>query len=134
MGSPILVFADDAESGAGNWAASGSWGIETVEGETFFSDSPGTVYGQRIDISLALDPVLDLSGAVNAVLRFRSRWEIEAEMDFGRIEVSADSGATWSALEATRTLPGHGMEGAFQFGTQPQGVPGYAGNPEVLGR
>jgi carboxypeptidase T len=131
VGEPTTVFADDASAGLGSWTAGGTWGIESVDGNPAFSASPGGQYPQQANMSLALDPPLDLSGAVNAALRFRTRWEIEASMDFGRVEASVDSGATWVVLPGRFTLPGHGTAGRYTYGTQTDGEPGYFGTKRI---
>ena len=125
VGQPITVFADQAGSGLGNWTAQGTWGVEVVEGNPVFSVSPGGPYPQYTTMSLTLNSGLDLSGVVNAVLRYRTRWDIEAEMDFGRVEASLDGGLSWIPLRGDHMLMGHGTQGSYQYGTQTDGHPGY---------
>jgi len=128
IGLPRTIFSDRAEDGLLNWTTEGSWGIEYVDGDPVFSDSPGTRYRAGTDASLTLGHELDLSGATHAVLRFRSRWEIEGGFDFATVEASSDSGATWTPLPGRLTRPGHGESGAYLWGRQPAGVPGYDGS------
>jgi hypothetical protein len=123
-----VIFEDDAASGFAGWTAEGTWGVEQEEGNLVFSDSPGGSYLESLDASLILDHPLDLSGGVNAVLRFRTRWDIETGYDFARIEASADSGTTWTAIPGRHTRWGHGTTGGYAGGTQPVGVPGLDGN------
>jgi len=127
VGQPSTLFADAAGSGLGNWTAQGTWGIETVDGNPVFSVSPGAPYPQYMNMSLTLTPSIDMSGVLNAVLRFRTRWDIEEGMDFGRIEASVDGGVVWSPLRSEHMLIGHGTQGSYQFGTQTDGQPGYFG-------
>jgi hypothetical protein len=127
VGPAITVFADDAGSGLGNWTAQGTWGVEIVDGNPVFSASPGGPYPEHIDMSLRLNPSLDLSGMVNAVLRLRIRWDIEEGMDFGRVEASLDGGTVWTPVRGEHMMLGHGTQGSYQFGTQTDGQRGYFG-------
>ena len=99
-------FADDFESGLGNWTAEAPWGETTA----FYSspahsatDSPSTLYGTSVDASLTLGSSVDLSSATRPVLRFYHRYQIEDGYDFGYVEVSTDGGSTWDAPVATYT-------------------------------
>jgi carboxypeptidase T len=125
VGPSITLFADQAGSGLGNWAAQGTWGVELVGGNPVFSVSPGAPYPQHVNMSLTLNPGLDLSNAANAALRFRTRWDIEEGMDFGRIEGSLDGGVSWIPLRGKHMLLGHGTQGSYQYGTQTDGQSGY---------
>jgi hypothetical protein len=127
VGQPTVVFADSADGGLANWTAEGKWGIEVVDGDPAFSDSPNGSYFSGKDVSLTLDHGLDLSGTIHAVLQFRTRWEIESGWDFARVEASTDSGGSWTALAGRMTRPGHGMIGSYSGGVQPLGEPGYDG-------
>jgi carboxypeptidase T len=128
LGDPVVVFADSGNAGLSNWSVAGSWGLEAVDGDTAFSDSPGGNYPSYDNARLTLNQPLDLRGAARAVLAFRTKWDIEGGYDFGRVEVSADSGATWTAVAGLLTRSGHGTTLGYEGGTQPPGVPGYDGN------
>ncbi|RLA17022.1 MAG: hypothetical protein DRQ56_09805, partial [Gammaproteobacteria bacterium] len=93
-------FADDFESGLGNWSVEGPWGTTT----SFYAspvysvtDSPSTFYEASVDASLTLVSPVNLTSAITPVLRFFHRHQIEAGYDFGLVEVSTDGGSTWSA-------------------------------------
>jgi immune inhibitor A len=51
------------------------------------------------DFYLAHD--FDLTGATSPVFSFSSYWSIEQDYDYGYVEVSDDSGATWTKLQDT---------------------------------
>ena len=127
LGEPTVLFADAGDRGLDNWFATGGWGLEAVDGDSAFSDSPGARYVPDADARLTLRSGLDLTGMLHAVVRFRTQWEIEGGYDFARVEASADSGASWTALPGRATRPGHGTAGYYAGGTQPEGVPGYDG-------
>ncbi len=125
IGTPTVVFSDDASAGTTGWTATGGWSTETIDGNPAFSDSPGGEYAPFADARLTLDSAIDLSGAAFAFLRFRTQWNIEGGWDFARVEVSTDGGSNWGAVAGRNTRSGHGMTGDYSNGTQPLGVPGY---------
>ncbi len=99
-------FADDFESGLGNWTAEAPWGATTAYYSSpvySATDSPSTYYGVSVDASLMLASSIDLTTAVRPVLRFYHRHQLEDGYDFGSVEVSTDGGSTWAAPEATYT-------------------------------
>ncbi len=96
-------FFDDLESGTGSWSSDPPWAL--VESSSHspthaWTDSPGTSYQNNADTALTLASSLDLSSAVFPRLTFWHRYQIEAEFDFGYVEVSIDNGGTWSELAA----------------------------------
>ncbi len=110
------IFFDDMESGAGNWIAGGTnntWAI-TTDQEVFnnanypmpsdthcWSDSPGADYNASTDSYLMLKDDLDLSTYVagsHIYLAIGAAAYIEDEYDHATIEISGDSGNTWSTL------------------------------------
>ena len=102
----VGYFADDFESGLGNWTAEAPWGETTAYYASpahSATDSPSTLYGTSVDASLTLGSSIDLSSAARPVLRFYHRYQIEDGYDFGYVEVSTDDGSTWSAPVATYT-------------------------------
>jgi hypothetical protein len=58
--------------------------------------------GDAIDATLTYG--IDLTGAEEPALEFRSWYEIEPWYDFGYVSVSADAGATWEALPTEHTI------------------------------
>ena len=90
---------DDMESGTENWDAGPPWGLtdeDSHSGSFSWADSPGSNYGNNIDVSLRTS--IDLSDGVMPVLSFWHRYELENYADFGYVEVSTDNGVTWSRL------------------------------------
>ena len=99
-------FADDFESGLGNWTADAPWGDTTA----FYAspahsatDSPSTFYASSVDTSLSLASSIDLTAATAPVLRFKHRYQLEDGHDFGFVETSTDGGVSWSTPVATYT-------------------------------
>ncbi len=91
-------FADDAESGLGQWAADPPWAVGDAAphgGAHTFTDSPGTNYANGASVALTLAGPLDLRAAVRPRLGFWHRYTLENGYDFGRVELSLDGGTTW---------------------------------------
>jgi uncharacterized repeat protein (TIGR01451 family) len=105
----VSLFADDMESGPGNWTVthgSGAydWSLGTANANSpthaWFADDVSGVTDQY----LASDPVL-LSGA--PVLRFWHHYATEAIYDGGVVEISTNGGASWSDLGYAMTQNGY---------------------------
>lgn len=123
VGTPIIFFEDDAESGMGNWSVSSYWGLDNdnPHGGTYsFSDSPGREYYNNTTAIMTLANPVNLSSATTVWLDFWARWNIESNWDFCQIEVSTN-GSTWIPVEGLYTVAGSGI------GVQPSGEPGYEG-------
>ena len=133
IGTPTVVFADAGDVGLTNWTA-GNWGVETVDGNPAFSDSPTGDYASNTDNRLTLNFGLDLSGAVIAVLRFNTQWNIEGGYDFAWVEASTDGGSNWTALAGDVDPPRARHEWLLQRGDAAPGDPGYDGNKRFWAR
>lgn len=91
---PVL---SDGETGPGGWTAQSPWALTTFQAHSpthSWTDSPPGNYGNNRNTALT-SPLLDLSGAAAPVLSFWHRFDLESGYDFGRVEVSANGGATW---------------------------------------
>ncbi len=131
VGRPVTERRLRAAEGMDGVVAEGGWGVETVDGTPVFSDSPGREYGAGADARLTLARPVDLSGAVRASVRFRTRWGIEPGYDVARVEASDDGGETWTPLPGERTRAGRGTAGAYAGGRQGAGEPGYDGTEGI---
>jgi carboxypeptidase T len=69
---------------------------------------------------MTLTNPLDITGYTNPRLRFRTKYEIESNFDYGQVQISTNNGTTWIALEGQHTQPGVGN-------FQPPGEPVYDG-------
>ncbi len=96
VGSLVVVFSDDMESGLGNWTTTGQWGLT---GGAYHSpansltDSPGGGYPDQSFTTATLNGVFQATG-----LSFWHHHSIELGWDFGKVQISADGGA-WTTLE-----------------------------------
>jgi hypothetical protein len=137
VGQPTTIFSDNASGGLTGWTSVGGWGIQTVNGNPLFSDSPSGNSPNNANARLTLNTPLDLSGGLKAYLTFNTQWEMEIGFDFGRVEVSTNGGTTWTAVAGRMTRPAHGTTGGYAGGTQTAGTVGYDGAkrfmaPEVV--
>ncbi|HEX7619006.1 MAG TPA: hypothetical protein VF480_09850, partial [Verrucomicrobiae bacterium] len=92
------LFFDDFESGLGNWACSGTWGLTTAKSASpshAATDSPGTFYADNTDSALAMAGSVNLTGVARPALSFRHTYALENGYDFGYVEVSTNGGAAW---------------------------------------
>ncbi len=121
IGTPIAVFEDAAGSTAA-WDTGSGWGLASANTSppTSFADSPVGEYQDNASNALTLAEPLDLSDGVSPQLRFRARWDIEADYDFVQVRASTN-GTNWTPLEGRFTRSGSGS------GDQTEGEPGYDG-------
>ena len=128
LGVPDTLFADGADPVRGPWNAVSSlpairWdttGATSYRGMLCYTDSPRGEYGDNQKNTFTLGRAVLLEG-VAAELRFRARWHLETAYDGVSVEVSADSGKSWTACAGDYTRPGSGIAG----GKQVAGVPYY---------
>lgn len=95
-------FADDMESGSGNWSADAPWSLTTTAAHSpdhAWTDSPTGNYGNHLDIALRLaTPVHIPTTTPNPALSFWQRYQLENNYDKGYIEASTDGGSNWQPL------------------------------------
>ncbi len=98
------LFADNMESGPGNWTTGGShnlWAITTEQAHSpthAWSDSPYSQYQNNTNAWLRA-PILDLTGKAFSRLSFWHRYSTEEGWDYGYLEYSLDGGASWTILD-----------------------------------
>jgi len=106
VGSPNVIFADNMESGSGNWTRTGDWGLTGNHFHSPFSsltDSPSGNYDDYGSSSATLTDSYPATG-----LSFWHRYDIEEGYDYGRVQVSADGGP-WSTVRSF-----DGFQNAFE--------------------
>jgi len=121
IGTPQVVLDDPANTAAA-WTPAGGWGLSTTAWSppSSFADSPIGNYPANANATLTLTAPVSLVDAGAATLRFRTRWNIQDNFDFGQVLASTD-GSTWTPLAGRHTVPGSGS------GAQPAGQPGFEG-------
>ena len=86
-----------------------------------YTDSKNGNYRSKMTTSMTLAEGIDLTGYSALRLSFWTRYAIETNGDCGMIQISTDSGSTWTSLKGIYTDPGSGT------GAQVKGVPVYHG-------
>jgi len=93
-------FADNFESGVGNWVTNGLWGLTSSDAHSASqsaTDSPGRFYTNHTDAALELGSSINLSAATAPVLTFYHRHSLETGYDEATVEVSTNGGGSWVA-------------------------------------
>ncbi|MFI5252084.1 MAG: M14 family zinc carboxypeptidase [Bacteroidota bacterium] len=111
LGAAFTLFADSANNGMSNWSTGVSgWGL-TDSAHTppyAFTDSPFGDYQPFADNSLTMVNPLNLTGYNYTILKFWTKWAVEPIFDFATVEVSSNSGGTWTSLKSSLS---HGPSG-----------------------
>ncbi len=120
IGTPSVIFQDDAENGIDQWNTGQGWGIVAADTEHCFTDSPDGKYAANADNALTMRTSVSLPTGNAAYLTYRAHWDVERPFDFFTVELSTD-GTNWTTLQAK------GMVDASGQGTQADGTFGYDG-------
>lgn len=119
-----LQFSDNA-SATTNWT--GDWDLTTSDfysSPSSFTDSPGN-YQNDENETYELIQNIDLTDAVEAMVSYYAKWEIEADYDYCQFQVSVDGGSNWIGQCGNYTVEG---SSTFWNGSvQPNGDPVYEG-------
>ncbi len=119
-------FYDYFESGASRWQPGGEWAIAILpRGERAVTDSPAGNYDSAIPPAPTYTTAItsspfSLAACPDPVLTFRHDYIIArlgSSLDVGRVEISADDGATWTELAA------YSGGGPYPPGRGPDDVP-----------
>lgn len=125
VGTPALLFADSAQGGTVHWSTGTGWGT-TAQAHTpplAFTDSPSGNYAANANNALTMTGTVNLGIYQLARLRFWTRWAVEPTWDFATVEISTNSGSTWSVLRTELSVRGSARSGS----QQPAGSFGYDG-------
>ncbi len=102
----FVLGYEDFENGLESWQVdSAGWGPYRFghTGRYSANCAPQGYYRNNLDISLTSKYGVDLSQTNKAVLAFWTAYNIEENKDFGFIEISTDSAATWQRLDEVFT-------------------------------
>ncbi len=98
-GGTLAVFSDDMETGVGDWALTGTWGLTASSSHSpsySLTDTPSGSYVNDSVTSATAGPIA-LGGG--GELSFWHSHSIESGWDYGNLKVSTD-GSTWSTLDS----------------------------------
>lgn len=117
LGSPFVLFFDNAENGTGNWDTGQLWGVtdeDRSDGQFSFTDSPYQAYPPNwVDDMTLLDPI-SLTGLTNAVVTYETKWHMEDHWDLAQLQLSVDYGGSWFSWPGEHTTRGTGINGSMQ--------------------
>jgi len=99
----LVIGLDDFENGIDGWIPepADSWGQDGTQkhsGEFSVNDSPYAELVPAQTATFTLSNALDFSQSTAAEISFWSKYYLRAQMDFGMVEISADSGTTWEGI------------------------------------
>ncbi|MFI5407223.1 MAG: T9SS type A sorting domain-containing protein, partial [Nitrososphaerales archaeon] len=129
IGYPVFIFEDLSNNPATYWTITKSPSTSPQWDSTFksfysppnsYTESKNGNYVNSATVTMSLTNPLNLSGFSTPRLRFRTRYNIENNWDYGQVQVSTNNGSSWIAIQGQYTQPG---EGSFQ----PPGEPVYDG-------
>jgi hypothetical protein len=96
------VFSDDMESSTGKWTAQAPWGLTTSDYHSYshsWTDSPGTLYANYLNISLQTSNTIHIPTTLSdPSVIFSHKYDLEEGYDWGYVEVSNNGGSTWTQL------------------------------------
>src|SRR5690606_1186448 len=128
VGIPQYVFVDTTNNPTELWTITSNptnpkWEATTTSfysAPTSYTDSKSGNYSNNATVTMTMTNPVDLSPYQNPVLRFYTKYDIEAGWDYGQVKISTNNGSTWIPLQGKYTKPG---SGSFQ----PSGQPVYDG-------
>jgi hypothetical protein len=94
------LFADDSESPTAQWVT-GQWGQTTEQAYSpskSMTDSPFDIYTSEENHLTSSSALLIPNKAIEARLRFFTRWDIEPGLDWAQVLVSTDGGSFFNPL------------------------------------
>lgn len=109
VGYPRVLFHEGSESGTGAWTRSGNqipWDTTFVlayQGSHSIADSRYGNVGNNTTNYLTTTQAIDLQGVVSPRLEFFARWANENGYDYVRVQISTNSGSTWTTLAGRHT-------------------------------
>lgn len=107
-GQQVVAFSENGDN-VNSWTGSG-WGTSNTvyqSPSSSITDSPSGNYSNNDVSSIELTMPVDLSGAIDAMLTFWTRWEIEPGWDYVQVMASDDNGVNWTPLCGKYTKPGN---------------------------
>jgi subtilisin family serine protease len=93
--SVSLLFNYSADN-LDNVKTEATWGLDSTNGITSYTDSPNAEYANGLNASLNLAPIK--IGNLHLVMSFDTIYSIERNYDNGFVEVSTDGGSTFAEL------------------------------------
>ncbi|MBA4252142.1 MAG: hypothetical protein C0425_09985 [Chlorobiaceae bacterium] len=130
LGIPSYVFLDTTNNPTVLWTMSSipttatKWDVSTAlfySTPNSFTDSRTGSYANSMTTSMIMTNNVSLIGALSPKLSFWTRFDIEANWDYGQVRISTNNGTSWTALAGRYS---NLATGSFQ----PSGQAVYDGN------
>ncbi|TNE54526.1 MAG: hypothetical protein EP338_06835 [Bacteroidetes bacterium] len=112
----LLDPASNTDQWIGNWSQTDEF---FVSPDFSFTDSPNSTYANGDNKFWQLKDTINLMEATQAEVQFYARWDIEADFDYARLEVSIDNGMSWIGQCGKYTVTGSGGFGSVQPNNEP---------------
>lgn len=107
-GPSTTPLTDNAEAGFTKWETNDTWGVAKSNAHfpvNSFSDSPKGNYKNSANNSMTLKNPVNASSSGAVVLSFWQKYDVQADKDYCRVEVSSNNGSTWQqAIAYTGTV------------------------------
>jgi hypothetical protein len=116
----------DFENGAPYWNLEESWGVSTSASyspSNSLTESPNGNYLNNMEYYATLDPI-NLLGYTDALLSFWTKYDLENNWDFMRLEITTD-GQNWTQLEQFTGTQSSWINKSYSLNT-------YLGFPYIL--
>ncbi|HRY96542.1 MAG TPA: S8 family serine peptidase, partial [Myxococcota bacterium] len=100
-----VLLDDDVEGGLNGWT--GDWGQVTAQSHSpthSWTDSPGGNYPNNANLYLVSPEIVANDQLIR--LSFWQRYDLQANADYGRIQIRTYDGATWSAWTSVDQVTG----------------------------
>ncbi|MCU0407258.1 MAG: immune inhibitor A [Ignavibacteriaceae bacterium] len=128
VGTPIIIFEDVTNDPNVLWTITATpttpkWESTTTSyhsAPNSYTDSKTGNYANNATVTMTLTNPINLTMYQHPRLGFWTKYNIEANWDYGQVKVSTNNGSTWIPLAGNYTEPG---VGSFQ----PNGQPLYDG-------
>jgi hypothetical protein len=127
------AFSDGFETGLAQWTASSPWARTTAvknSGSYAVTDSPSGNYANNANASLT-STTINLAGKTDPYLSFWQHRDLQRRVDWGRVEVSGNNGATWTRLASYTGSPTPDKGYSAEDQQVLLDLSAFAGNPSV---
>jgi carboxypeptidase T len=127
FGAPAILYSDNGNT-INNWISENLWNttsVQYVSDPSSITDSPDGFYSNFTNQSITTINGVTLQSSSFAQLSFYAKWDVENDWDYVQIQLSTDSGFTWTPLCGEYTTNGNAnqlLNQPLYDGTQSQWV------------
>ena len=92
------IFYENKAETLDDFEVRGDWGLQTLDGEVFISDSPNKTYENDANNQLILKS-LSVDHGKTTILSLKAKYALESRYDYVHIELQKDGQGAWEELE-----------------------------------